>query len=93
MSSVRKRSMKLKIYGKKSIQGDRSDYSYLDREKQEANAIFDSENYKEVFKRDLLEAEQRIVISSNVISAKKVYETINILKEKQALEILSYLGR
>lgn len=46
----------------------------LDREKQEANAIFDSENYKEVFKRDLLEAEQRIVISSNVISAKKVYE-------------------
>ncbi|MDM8235419.1 DEAD/DEAH box helicase family protein [[Ruminococcus] torques] len=46
----------------------------LDREKQEANAIFDSENYKEVFRRDLLEAEQRIVISSNVISAKKVYE-------------------
>ena len=59
----------------------------LDREKQEANAIFDSENYKEVFKRDLLEAEQRIVISSNVISAKKVYEIINILKEKQALGI------
>ena len=29
-------------------------------------------------------AEQRIVISSNVISAKKVYEIINILKEKQA---------
>ena len=59
----------------------------LGREKQEANAIFDSENYKEVFKRDLLEAEQRIVISSNVISAKKVYEIINILKEKQALGI------
>ena len=59
----------------------------LDREKQEVNAIFDSENYKEVFKRDLLEAEQRIVISSNVISAKKVYEIINILKEKQALGI------
>lgn len=59
----------------------------LDREKQETNAIFDSENYKEVFRRDLLEAEQRIVISSNVISAKKVYEIINILKEKQALGI------
>lgn len=59
----------------------------LDREKQEANAIFDSENYKEVFRRDLLEAEQRIIISSNVISAKKVYEIINILKEKQALGI------
>ena len=61
--------------------------SGLDRQKQEANAIFDSENYKEVFKRDMLEAEQRIVISSNVISAKKVYEIINMLKEKQALGI------
>ena len=58
--------------------------SGLDHEKQEANAIFDGENYKEVFKKDLLEADQRIVISSNVISAKKVYEIINILKEKQA---------
>ena len=59
----------------------------LDREKQEANAIFDSENYKEVFMRDLFEAEQRIVISSNVISAKKVYEIINMLKEKQVLGV------
>lgn len=61
--------------------------SGLDRQKQEANAIFDSENYKEVFKRDMLEAEHRIVISSNVISAKKVYEIINVLKEKQALGV------
>ena len=61
--------------------------SGLDCEKQEANAIFDRENYKEVFMRDLFEAEQRIVISSNVISAKKVYEIINMLKEKQVLGI------
>lgn len=57
----------------------------LGGEKQKANAIFDGDTYKEVFTRDLLEAEQRIVISSNVISAKRVYEIINILKEKQAL--------
>ncbi len=61
--------------------------SGLNYEKQEANAIFDGENYKEVFKRDLLEAEHRIVISSNVISAKKVYEIINMLKEKQVLGV------
>ena len=61
--------------------------SGLDYEKQEANAIFDGENYGEVFERDLLEAEHRIVISSNVISAKKVYEIINVLKEKQALGV------
>ena len=61
--------------------------SGLDCEKQEANAIFDRENYKEVFMRDLFEAEQRIVISSNVISAKKVYEIINMLKEKQVLGV------
>ena len=48
--------------------------SGLDHEKQEANAIFDGENYREVFERDLLEAKQRIVISSSAISAKKVYE-------------------
>ena len=54
-------------------------------EKQEANAIFDGDDYKEVFMRDMLEAEQRIVISSSTISAKRIYEMINMLKEKQAL--------
>ena len=58
--------------------------SGLHCEKQEANAIFDGESYREVFTRDLLEAEQSIVISGGVISAKKVYKMINMLKEKQA---------
>ena len=57
----------------------------LDCKKQEANAIFDGENYKEVFMKDLLEAGRNIVISSDVISAKKVYEMINYLKERQLL--------
>ena len=59
----------------------------MDHEKQEANAIFDGENYREVFERDLLEAKQRIVISSNAISAKKVYDIIKMLKEKQVLGV------
>lgn len=57
--------------------------SGLHCEKQSANAIFDGENYKEIFKKDLLEADKRIVISSPVISGAKVYELIDILKEKQ----------
>lgn len=56
----------------------------LQHEKQTANAIFDSDNYQEVYKRDLLEAEKEIVISSPAIRSSKVYELINLLKEKQA---------
>lgn len=51
--------------------------------KQETNAIFDGEHYNEVFKKDLLESDRRIVISSPVISGAKVYELIDLLKEKQ----------
>ena len=57
--------------------------SGLHSEKQKTNAIFDGENYREVFEKDLLEAEQRIIISSSVISSKKVYDLIAMLKEKQ----------
>ncbi len=52
-------------------------------EKQTANAIFDGDNYAEVFQRDLLEAEHNIIISSPVISGPKVYELIRLLKGKQ----------
>ena len=45
--------------------------SGLHGEKQDAGSIFDGENYRDVFKRDLLEAERRIVISSQTISGKK----------------------
>ncbi len=55
----------------------------LRQEKQDANAIFDSENYGEVYKRDLLEANQEILIASPVISGQKVYDLIQLLKEKQ----------
>lgn len=58
-------------------------YSEKDTEKQETNAIFDLDNYFEVYKRDLLEANREIIISSPAISAKKVEELMLMLKEKQ----------
>ncbi len=57
--------------------------SGLHSEKQKTNAIFDGENYRQVFKKDLLEAEQRIIISSSIISSQKVYDLIAMLKNKQ----------
>ena len=51
--------------------------------KQEANAIFDIDNYMEVYKQDLLEANKEIIISSPAISGKKVDAMIRLLKEKQ----------
>lgn len=55
----------------------------LKSEKQTANAIFDGENYFEVYKRDLIEADKNIIISSPAISGAKVYELINLLHDKQ----------
>lgn len=55
----------------------------LHHDKQAANAIFDGENYQEVYRKDLLEAEKGIVISSPAISGPKVYELIDLLREKQ----------
>lgn len=51
--------------------------------KQTANAIFDYENYLETYKKDLLQADKNIVISSPVISGAKVYELISLLRDKQ----------
>ncbi|MDO4323808.1 MAG: DEAD/DEAH box helicase family protein [Lachnospiraceae bacterium] len=55
----------------------------LKHEKQTANAIFDSENYLEIYRRDLLEANKNIVISSPAISGAKVFELIDLLRDKQ----------
>ncbi len=57
--------------------------SGLKSEKQKANAIFDGENYYEVYRKDLLQADKNIVISSPAISGTKVYELINLLRDKQ----------
>lgn len=52
-------------------------------DKQVANAIYDGDNYFETYHKDLLDASKNIIISSPVISGQKVYELINILKNKQ----------
>ena len=51
--------------------------------KQSANAIYDSENYKTVFQKDLAEAKKNVVISSPAISGLKVHELIQFLQPKQ----------
>ena len=51
--------------------------------KQTVNAIYDGNNYSENYHKDLLDSNKNIMISSPVISGSKVYELINMLKEKQ----------
>jgi len=53
----------------------------LAENKQETNAIFDSESYQPVFQRDLLEARKGIIISSPAISGPKIRSLISSLKE------------
>lgn len=47
------------------------------------NTIFDGGNYQETLKADLLSAVKNIIISSPAISGQKVYEFIDLLKERQ----------
>ena len=51
--------------------------------KQTVDAIYDGNNYSENYHKDLLDSNKNIIISSPVISGSKVYELINMLKEKQ----------
>lgn len=57
--------------------------SGLQIDKQMVNAIYDGENYRENYHKDLLAANKNIIISSPVISGPKVYELMSMLKEKQ----------
>ena len=57
--------------------------SGLKVDKQMVNAIYEGDNYRETFHKDLLDADKNIIISSPVISGQKVYELISMLKEKQ----------
>ena len=58
-------------------------FSGIGEPKQTANAIFDIDNYADVYWNDLLTAEKEIIISSPAISGKKVFEMIHLLGEKQ----------
>ncbi len=50
--------------------------------KQIANAIYDSENYSDVFEQDLVEAEKQIIISSPQITQEKISRMIYVTKNK-----------
>lgn len=52
-------------------------------QKQTVNAVFDIDNYADVYRNDLFTAEKEIIISSPAISGRKVYEMIHLLREKQ----------
>lgn len=59
----------------------------LHTNKQTVNAIYDGNNYSEIYHKDLMEAHKNIIISSPAISGPKVYELIDMLKEKQMLGV------
>ncbi len=61
------------IYSEETVKGEN---------KEEINSIFDIDNYRTVFDRDLLEAKSEVIISSPVIGALKVDEFIRLLKER-----------
>lgn len=52
-------------------------------EKQNANSIYDSGNYADVFEQDLVEAEKRFIISSPLIEQDKIDRFLYIIKPRQ----------
>jgi hypothetical protein len=52
-------------------------------DKQSTNIIFDGKDYTEVFERDLIEADQEIVIASPYLRRGKVDRLISLLKSRQ----------
>lgn len=51
--------------------------------KQAANAIYDSDNYADVFERDIVEANRRIIVASPEITREKVDRFISLAKSRQ----------
>lgn len=75
-----------KMYGKRLKAYKQIGYQIctdISAEKQEVGAIYDFENYQEVFERDLREAKKDIIISSPQINRKKVHQMILLLQERQ----------
>ncbi|MCI8877299.1 MAG: DEAD/DEAH box helicase family protein [Lachnospiraceae bacterium] len=75
-----------KMYGKRLKAYKQIGYQIcanISGKKQEAGAIYDFENYHEVFERDLQEAKKDIIIASPQMNRKKVYRMISLLKECQ----------
>lgn len=52
-------------------------------DKQDANAVYDSDNYMETFEQDLIEAEKEIVIASPQITQEKIRRFLYLIKPRQ----------
>lgn len=59
----------------------------MDGEKQKVNAIYDIENYAEVYWRDLEEAKFSIIVSSPTLNNQKVNHIIKVLRKRLELGI------
>lgn len=57
-------------------------------EKQDVNAIFDLDTYEPVYLRDLREAREEIVISSQTLNTPKVNQLIRLSEERPELKII-----
>jgi len=58
-------------------------YSEPTADIQESNSIFDIDNYKEIYYKDLKNANKEIIISSPMITKKKIETYLSLLQEKQ----------
>lgn len=77
-----------KMYAKRLRIYKRIGYSMISNpalSKQEANAIYDSGNYTDVFERDLVEAEKQIVISSPELSGEKIQRFLYLIRPRQEM--------
>lgn len=59
----------------------------MDGEKQKANAIYDIENYEEIYWRDLEEAKSAVIVSSPRLNNQKVNRIISSLGNRQELGV------
>ncbi len=59
----------------------------IDGEKQKTSAIYDIENYAEIYWRDLVEAKTTVVISSPRLNNQKVNRVISVLGNRQELGV------
>ena len=59
----------------------------MDGEKQKANAIYDIENYEEIYWRDLEEAKSAVIVSSPRLNNQKVNRIISALGNRQELGV------
>lgn len=59
----------------------------MNGEKQKANAIYDIENYAEIYWRDLEEAKSEVIVSSPRLNNQKVNRTITVLGKQRELGI------